>query len=159
MRMVFSSVLTSSVVIAFLPFFLSVCHGKSQAFCDFQESFISPIGRLFSYLKNFRNLFLLSLNHLNRTVSDLLYKIFSKNKRPWPQTNYRRYLVRIVWQSRSPGYFVNSLVWVYARLLPLVFSHSQNTFLRDMKLFGLFVLLFYQIGRYFSRGSAVSKPL
>lgn len=54
------------------------------------------LARYFATLKNFLNFFLLSLNHLNRTVSDLLYKIFSKNKRPWPQTNYRRYLVRIV---------------------------------------------------------------
>ena len=38
--------------------------------------------RFFATLKNFLNFFLLSLNHLNRTVSDLLYKNFSKNKRP-----------------------------------------------------------------------------
>lgn len=38
------------------------------------------LARYFATLKNFLNFFLLSLNHLNRTVSDLLYKIFRKIK-------------------------------------------------------------------------------
>lgn len=47
-------------------------------------------------------------------------KFFRENKKPWLQTKDRRLLVRLAWQSRSPGYFIDFFVTLaFARLLPL----------------------------------------
>ena len=52
-----------------------------------------------------------------------------------------------------------SLHWLSPDYFRWHFSHSQNTFLRDMKpQFGLFVLTFYHILLRFSTKAAVNKP-
>ena len=72
-----------------------------------------------------------SLNHANRTVFGLFRKIPEKQKRPWPQTNDRRFLVRLAWQSRSPGYFIDLLRYIGFRpttsagTFPTVRIHSS----------------------------------
>ena len=72
--------------------------------------------------------------------------LFEKQKRPWQQTKDRRFLVRFVWQSRSPGFssaFPDyfrwlfptvknlSVIWsrvrlVYAIILTHFFSHYKE---------------------------------
>ena len=51
-----------------------------------------------------------------------------------------------------------SLHWLTPDYFRWHFSHSQNTFFRDMKRLRLFVLLFYHILSRFTTKAAVSKP-
>ena len=51
-----------------------------------------------------------------------------------------------------------SLHWLSPDYFRWHFSHSQNTFFRDMKRPRLFVLLFYHIPSRFTTKAAVSKP-
>ena len=51
-----------------------------------------------------------------------------------------------------------SLHWLSPDYFRWHFSHSQNTFFRDMKRLRLFVLLFYHIPSRFTTKAAVSKP-
>ena len=83
---------------------------------------------------NSKNLFTITRTFIARNI-DAGQNFPENKKRPRPSDASRTICsFSPVWQSRSPGYFVLSSVWVCARLLPLVFSHSQkNTFLRDMK--------------------------
>ena len=58
-------------------------------------------------------------------------KFFGKIKKPWPQTNNRRSLARLAWQSRSPGYFIDLLRYIGFRpttsagTFPTVRIHSS----------------------------------
>ena len=51
-----------------------------------------------------------------------------------------------------------SLHWLSPDYFRWHFSHSQNTFFRDMKRSRLFVLLFYHIAALFATNTAVNKP-
>lgn len=51
-----------------------------------------------------------------------------------------------------------SLHWLTPDYFRWHFSHSQNTFFRDMKRSRLFVLLFYHIPSRFATNTAVNKP-
>ena len=86
---------------------------------------------------------------------------FPKNKkRPWPQTKDRRSLVRLVWQSRSPGYFIDLLRYIGFRPTTSAgtFPTIRNTFFRDIKRFRLFVLWLYHICEPLKRISARNVP-
>lgn len=145
----------------FTIFFLSriVNHPNTTLFDVFEKSFLMKFTGKHRQNLSLIQTFFIPIQPRKQDSFWPVMKNFRKTKKPWPQTNDRRSLAYLAWQSRSPGYFVNSLVWVYARLLPLVFSHSQNTFLRDMKPnLGLFVLLSYHILPRFTTKAAVSKP-
>ena len=102
---------------------------------NFKVALILPVkGAGFLHLS--KNSF--PLNHTNRTVFDLLFKFLRENKkRPWPQTKSRRSLVRLAWQSRSPGFSS-------CDYFPRHYSHSQQKLVREYKASPL-VCAFYTI--------------
>ena len=128
---------------------------------DFKIAFIiqANIDKTCPWFKKFS----FPLNHANRTVFDLFWKISEKQKRPWPQTEDRRFLVRLAWQSRSTRLFRR--IFNSRRSAPddyfrwSLFPQSENiSYFRDMKRPRLFVLLFYHITFQFATNAAVNKP-
>ena len=100
------------------------------------------------------------LNHANRTTFDLLSKIPERQKKTVTadkvQTISRPHCLTVT-VTRIFHRFT-SLHWLSPDYFRWHFSHSQNTFFRDMKRSRLFVLLFYHIPTRFTTKAAVSKP-
>ena len=90
----------------------------------------------------------------------LVKNFLRKQKSPWPQTKDRRSLVRLAWQSRSLGYFVDLLRHFGFRPTTSAgtFPTIRNTFFRDIKRFRLFVLSLYHICAPLKRRSAGNLP-